>query len=183
MVRAHQGTVTAESAGDGQGAAFTVRLPLLLTTQVTNRDAAESSRDQPVALAKLGLDMLVVDDERDAREMLGLMLEANGATVRSVGSAQEAFEAMTERRPDVLLADLGMAVEDGYSLIRRWRMREKDMQSQAIAAIAVTAYASHGDRERALSGGYDAHIAKPVDANELMRVIAAVMTPVKANRN
>ena len=123
--------------------------------------------------------MLVVDDERDARDMLALMLETRGATVRTVGSASEAFDAMAEQRPDVLLADLGMAEEDGYSLIRRLRLREKEEGLPQIAAIAVTAYASPTDREQALLAGYNRHIAKPVDAVELVKVIGDVIATGK----
>jgi CheY-like chemotaxis protein len=122
---------------------------------------------------------LVVDDERDARDMLALMLETCGATVRTVGSASEALDAMAEQRPDVLLADLGMAEEDGYSLIRRWRLREKQELLPQTAAIAVTAYASAADRERALLAGYNGHISKPVDAVELVKVIGDVIATRK----
>ena len=179
MVHAHKGTVTAESAGEGRGSTFIVRLPLFLSRQIAAPDIVQSIR-KDVDLAALRPDVLVVDDERDARDMLALMLETCGANVRSVGSAVEAFEAMAEQRPDVLLADLGMAVEDGYSLIRRWRLKEKEDHCPRIAAIAVTAYASSTDRERALMAGYNWHIAKPVDARELVRVIAAVITTLKS---
>ena len=176
MVHAHKGTVTAESAGEGRGSTFTVCLPPLLARQMSVPEVVLSIGDQKSDLTDLGPDVLIVDDESDAREMLALMLQARGATVRSVGSAAEAFDAMTKHRPDVLLADLGMAVEDGYSLIRRWRRKEKEEQRPRVAAIAVTAYASPTDHERALTAGYNGHIAKPVDASELVRVIAAVLT-------
>jgi CheY-like chemotaxis protein len=175
--------VRAESAGEGRGSTFTVRLPPLLARQISVPEVVQSIRDQKTDLTELGPDVLIVDDESDAREMLALMLQTRGATVRSVGSAAEAFDAMADRRPDVLLADLGMAVEDGYSLIRRWRRKEKEERRLRVAAIAVTAYANPIDRERALTAGYDWHIAKPVDASELVRVIATVITAKPAPSN
>ena len=183
MVHAHKGTVRAESAGEGRGSTFTVRLPPLLARQISVPEVVQSIRDQKTDLTELGPDVLIVDDESDAREMLALMLQTRGASVRSVGSAAEAFDAMADRRPDVLLADLGMAVEDGYSLIRRWRRKEKEEQRPRVAAIAVTAYANPTDRERALTAGYNWHIAKPVDASELVRVITAVITAKPAPSN
>ena len=179
LVHAHKGTVTAESAGEERGSTFIVRLPLFLSRQMAVPHIVQPIGEE-IDLAALRPDILVVDDERDARDMLALMLGARGANVRSVGSAMEAFEAMAEQRPDVLLADLGMAVEDGYSLIRRWRLKEREDHCPRIAAIAVTAYASPTDRERALMAGYNWHIAKPIDAGELMRVIAAVLTIVRS---
>ena len=179
LVHAHKGTVTAESAGEERGSTFIVRLPLFLSRQMAVPHIVQPIGEE-IDLAALRPDILVVDDERDARDMLALMLGARGANVRSVGSAMEAFEAMAEQRPDVLLADLGMAVEDGYSLIRRWRLKEREDHCPRIAAIAVTAYASPTDRERALVAGYNWHIAKPLDAGELMRVIAAVITALRS---
>jgi PAS domain S-box-containing protein len=179
MVHAHKGAVTAESAGEGLGSKFTVRLPLFLSPPIGPPEVPASSGDRQIDLTGWRPDVLVVDDQLDAREMLEAMLETRGATVRSVGSAREAFEAMVERRPDVLLADLGMAVEDGYSLIRRWRLKEREEQGRRIAAIAVTAYASATDRERAMTAGYDWHLAKPIDAGELIRVIAALLTTAR----
>jgi CheY-like chemotaxis protein len=100
-----------------------------------------------------------------------LMLQTRGAKVQHVGSAAEAFDSMLERRPDVLLADVRMSGEDGYSLIRRWRTHE-GAKNGRVAAIAVTAQVNPTDRDRALDAGFDRHIAKPVDADELVRVIA-----------
>jgi CheY-like chemotaxis protein len=123
---------------------------------------------------ELRSDVLIVDDERDAREMLALMLKTHGATVRTASGAAEAFDAMVEQVPDVLLADLGMPGEDGYSLIRRWRMREEETASLRLPAIAVTAYASPSHSAQALAAGFDRHVAKPVDADDLVRLIAAI---------
>jgi PAS domain S-box-containing protein len=180
LVHAHRGTVNARSAGEGHGSTFVVRLPLFLSRQAAAAsEVVPSLADQETDLTELQLDVLVVDDERDARDMVALMLETRGATVRRVGSAVEAFDALVERPPDVLLADLGMALEDGYSLIRRWRLKEQEARLLRVPAIAVTAYASSADRERALTAGYDWHVAKPVDATELIKVIASVVTTIK----
>jgi PAS domain S-box-containing protein len=179
LLQAHKGTVDAQSAGEGRGAVFVVRLPLLLSPQV---GATESMEPRPRAasdVAEIRPDVLVVDDEQDARDMLALLLETRGATVRTVASAREALEAMAEQRPDVLLADLGMAGEDGYSLIGRWRRTEEEERLPPVAAIAVTAYASATDRERALTAGYDRHIAKPVDAATLVDTISDVIATTK----
>jgi PAS domain S-box-containing protein len=171
MVHAHQGTVTAESPGENCGATFTVRLPLLLSR--TPPGPADQERE-PASVMELRSDVLIVDDERDAREMLALMLKTHGATVRTASGAAEAFDAMVEQVPDVLLADLGMPGEDGYSLIRRWRMREEETAELRLPAIAVTAYASPSHSAQALAAGFDRHVAKPVDADDLVRLIAAI---------
>jgi CheY-like chemotaxis protein len=133
----------------------------------------EANRQQRPDLHQSQPNVLIVDDERDARDMLALMLETRGARVQHAGTAAAAFNSMVEQRPDVLLADLGMPGEDGYSLIRRWRAHEGAVNPR-VAAIAVTAYASAADREMVLAAGFDWHIAKPVDADELVRVIAAL---------
>jgi len=173
MVHAHKGTVTAESPGEGLGSTFTVRLPLLLPRETGVPAMLPANRQERLDLHHSRPNVLIVDDERDARDMLALMLETRGARVQHVGSAADAFNAMVEQRPDVLLADLGMPGEDGCSLIRRWRAHE-GAANGGVAAIAVTAYASAADREMALEAGFDRHIAKPVDADELVRVIAAL---------
>jgi CheY-like chemotaxis protein len=173
MVHAHKGTVTAESAGEGLGATFTVRLPLLLARERGSSDTVRTIPQQLPDLHRSRPIILIVDDEPDARDMLTLMLETRGARVRHVGTAADAFDSMLRQRPDVLLADLGMSGEDGYSLIRRWRTHEGATNGR-VAAIAVTAYASATDKDMALRAGFDWHIAKPVDADELVKVIAAL---------
>ena len=174
MVQAHKGTVIAESHGEGLGSTFTVRLPLLLPRGATTAPVLQPPRPSGPDLRQSQPNVLIVDDERDARDMLALMLETRGARVEHVGTAADAFESMAARRPDVLLADIGMADEDGYSLIRRWRAHEGATNAR-VAAIAVTAYASGADRDMALAAGFDWHIAKPVDADEVVRIITALL--------
>lgn len=174
MVHSHKGTVMAESAGEGLGSTFTVRLPLLLPRETALPTAAmQMNRHQRPDLHQSQPNVLIVDEARDAREMLALTLEERGARVQHMGTAAEAFDSMVERRPDILLADVGMSDEDGYSLIRRWRTREGAAHAR-VTAIAVTAYASATDRETALAAGFDWHVAKPVDGGELVQVIFAL---------
>jgi PAS domain S-box-containing protein len=173
MVHAHKGTVTAESAGEGLGSTFTVRLPLMLPRERELADTVQTSRQPHPDLHESRPSILVVDDEVDARDMLASTLRARGARVRQAASAAEAIDSMLQRRPDVLLADVQMSGEDGYSLIRRWRTHEGAANGRVVA-IAVTAYAATTDRDRAIAAGFDWHIAKPVDADELVRVIAAL---------
>ena len=167
MVQAHGGTVLAESAGQGRGSTFTVTLPSRQHASTT-ADAAESDETPDVR----DVDVLVVDDDGDMRDVAALLLESRGATVRTVSSARAALDAISEHRPDVMLADLFMPSEDGYSLIRTLRARESKGHLVPLPAIAVTAFASPADKERALTAGYDSHLAKPFDAEALIRIIA-----------
>ena len=118
-----------------------------------------------------GLRVLIVDDEFDARELVTTMLERSGATVRSAASASEGLERLESWKPDVLIADIGMPVEDGYGLIRKVRALPKE-QGGTTPALALTAYARTEDRVRALSAGYQVHLSKPVDRIELAAVVA-----------
>ena len=171
MVQAHGGTVVAESAGEGSGSTFTVTLPPRAVGEpVPVPEASLPDAEAGVA----GLQILIVEDERDAREFLALLLASRGAVVRTAASGSEAFAAMSGQRPDLLLADLRMPEEDGYSLIRRWRAHETEHPGPRVAAIAVTAYASPNDRDQAIAAGFDSHVAKPVDAAVLAAAIGRV---------
>jgi signal transduction histidine kinase/CheY-like chemotaxis protein len=171
MVQAHGGTVVAESAGDGQGSTFTVTLPFSATAPP--RPARMDLPDATMSSLP-GLDILIVDDDGDVRDLFGLLLESRGATVRAASSAAEALETIARRSPDVVLADVGMPEEDGYSLIRKVRAREQQQTAVRLPAIAVTSYAAVKDRERAIAEGYDSHVAKPVDPDALVRAITKV---------
>ena len=177
MVQAHGGTVVAESHGEGSGSTFTVTLlPRAAGVPVPLPEA--SLRDAEAGIA--GLQILIVEDERDAREFLALLLASRGAVVRTAASVAEAVAAMTEQRPDLLLADLRMPEEDGYSLIRRWRAYEGEHPGSRVAAIAVTAYASPNDRDLAIAAGFDSHVAKPVDVEVLAAAIGRVRSSASA---
>jgi PAS domain S-box-containing protein len=172
MVQAHGGTVAAESRGEGRGSTFTVTLPRSVDT--TGRPTVTRDRDDDAIASLRDIEILVVDDDRDARDLLTFVLESRGAIVRAVSSAAEALEAAAQQRPDVLLADLRMPGQDGYALIRNLRTREHEQQDLRLAAIAVTAYASSKDRDEAIAAGYDAHVAKPVDLVALAHAIATL---------
>jgi CheY-like chemotaxis protein len=142
-----------------------------VTELVKNPRAVRDSRDRKRTLN--GLRVLVVDDEFDARALLTTMLEGSGAQVLAVSSTSEALDSMESWKPDVLIADIGMPVEDGYSLIRRVRALPHERGGQT-PALALTAYARTEDRSRALSAGYQVHLAKPVDRIELATVIGSM---------
>jgi signal transduction histidine kinase/DNA-binding response OmpR family regulator len=170
LVELHGGTVSVESPGDNQGATFTVRLPLI-STQSDKDEADESSGSSP----RLdGARVLIVDDELDSREFLIFMLEQYGASVMAVASAEEALVAFEKFQPVVLVSDIGMPGEDGYSLIHKVRSRAPAQGGQ-VPAIALTAYARDGDRNQALAAGFQRHLAKPVEPAELAAVIASLM--------
>jgi CheY-like chemotaxis protein len=120
-----------------------------------------------------GLRVLVVDDDADARELIGLTLESRGACVHLVTSSSEALESISHDRPDVMIADIGMPQEDGYALIQTVRQHEREHSNTRLPAIALTAYASTTDRDQALAAGYDLHLAKPVGPADLTQALAA----------
>jgi CheY-like chemotaxis protein len=117
----------------------------------------------------------MVDDDMDAREALRHALEEAGAEVVAVGSADEAAAAMRQRRPDVLVSDIGMPGRDGYDLVRSIRALPRDRGGR-VPAIALTAYASSEDRDRALRAGFDLHLAKPVESAELIAAVALLVS-------
>jgi len=117
------------------------------------------------------MDVLVVEDVIAAREAVHRLLEQQGAQVRAVASAARAAEAFVRRRPDVVVTDIGMPDEDGYSLIRRIRQIEKEQGIDRVPAVAVTAFARAEDRQRALAAGFDEHISKPINPEALLNAL------------
>jgi signal transduction histidine kinase len=177
LVELHGGTIVAESAGEGRGTRVTVTLPGLTPAAV---DSAAKHRDRAQPTGALGgLVILVVDDEPDAREMLVLLLEQFGASVIAACSAAEALAAVAQVRPDIVLSDLGMPGEDGYSLIRRLRANPTN-EGGAIPAIAVSGFAALEDRQRALAAGFQRHVAKPVNLPDLLSSITSLRPPSRA---
>ncbi|HEX4494859.1 MAG TPA: ATP-binding protein, partial [Thermoanaerobaculia bacterium] len=175
LVELHGGTVRVKSPGEGEGSTFIVALPL----SIAHLTPAEGLRVHPVAevedgdpcaedsnLDLKGIRVLVVDDEPDARETLRQILEHCNAEVETVSSAAEAVKRVESWRPDVLLSDIGMPGEDGYELIRRVRELPPDRGGRTPAA-ALTAFARGEDRRRALRAGFQMHLAKPVEIQEL----------------
>ena len=169
LTEAHGGTVEASSPGLGQGAVFTVRLPLQHPAAGASAPPLASVRPQPIS----GLRALVVDDDPDARELLALTLTSAGAVPIVAGSVREALRLLEVERPDLLLTDVGMPEQDGLDLIRIVRALPPESGGR-IPAIAVTAYASRSEKELALRAGFDSHVAKPYDADTLIAVIATI---------
>ena len=179
LVELHGGTVSAESAGEGLGATFTVNLPLrAVRPQPREPIPVRAGESSPVCEDSVldGVWVLVVDDEPDARELVATLLEQYGARVTPVSSAAEAMAVLTAdgwRRPDVLVSDVSMPETDGYALIGRVRELPADKGGR-IPAVALTAYGRAIDRIRALSAGFHMHLPKPVEPAELATVIASL---------
>jgi PAS domain S-box-containing protein len=170
IIELHSGRITAQSAGVGCGATFVVTIPVASSVELgMSRSLREVGVGYPEGIA--GLRVLIVDDEPDAREVLAELLQRGHATVTLAASAAEAFHLLVGDPPDVLISDIGMPGEDGYTLLRRVRALPAD-QGGRTRAIALTAYASSEDRKQALLAGYDVHISKPVDSAELLAVLA-----------
>lgn len=172
LVELHGGTIQAESQGEGMGATFTVRLPLLRS----NRNEigwGDTSLAPSPPHPLTGLQILIVDDDADTREYLAFLLEQAGARVTSVASASEAFALLTQSKLDLLLSDIGMPDMDGYMLLRQVRTLPSE-QGGNIPAIALTAYAGETNQQQALAAGFQRHVAKPVEPEELIRVITSL---------
>ena len=182
LVELHGGSVCADSQGEGRGAEFTVKLPLMAATSAEG--AAAQNDPPPAETACAGMScaaaslprldqvrVLVVDDESDAREMLSVILSQCGAEVKTAATSYEALEVLEHWRPEVLVSDIGMPEEDGYSLINKVRSLEPE-RGGLIPAVALTGYGSPEDRLRLISAGFQAHIIKPVELEKLAVAIA-----------
>lgn len=169
IVELHGGTVHVASAGLGKGSCFTVVLPIRAALRAIESDADQKGRHASPRLLD-GLHVLVVDDEEDAVALLAAVLQEAGATVDSARSGLQALEAIDRRRPDAVVSDLEMPELDGYGLIRELRAREA---TSTLPVVALTAYALPQDRARALTAGFTAHAAKPVEPTELAFVLAS----------
>lgn len=170
VVEAHGGTVYAESAGTDQGSTFTVRIPSARARSLRTVPAPASSQ-----VSLRGMKILVVDDEEDTREFVRNLLEQSAASVTVAASAADAFAAIQRECPDLLLSDVGMPDEDGYSLIRRVRALPGECGGR-LPAVALTAYARTEDRTRAMLAGFQNHVPKPVVPGELLAVLASFRT-------
>jgi PAS domain S-box-containing protein len=174
IVGLHGGSVSAQSAGTGEGATFSITLPAAATD--SHAEPPPDRIESGVVLD--GISVLIVDDDADGREMLATSLGGYGADVRAVSSAKDAIDALEIERfmPDVMVSDVGMPTMDGYALIRRIRS-SKSPRTRRLAAIAVTAYADAEDRMRALAAGYQEHLPKPLDAALLAASIRRLVVP------
>jgi PAS domain S-box-containing protein len=181
LVELHGGTVEAASAGPGQGATFTVRLPsriprapFVLPSPPAEPAAAAGDTGGSGAVARLdGLRILVVEDEPDTLDLVTTILRDRGAEVTPVSSAREAMDALGRARPDVLLSDIGLPGEDGLALIHAVR-RLPEAEGGRLPAAALTAYAREQDRVEALRAGFQAHVAKPIQPPDLVRIVASL---------
>ena len=177
LVELHGGSIQAESPGEKLGATFTVILPrksdFKSSEHMSREEEAEIHQKELSQVRLDGLKVLLVEDEKAAREAFMEMLASFGAVVKAVTSAREALEAFQQFKPDVLVSDISMPDEDGYSLIRKIRAL-KPSRGGNVPAVAVTAHAGSEDIERALSAGFQSHVAKPVDSVHLANVIARV---------
>jgi len=156
-----------------EGACFVIELPLLALGSQAQAEAP-ASRDDYSRLMLQNRSVLIVEDEADSRELLQVVLSRFGARVRQASSASEAWAALQQERPDVLVSDIGMPGEDGYSLIRRVRAV---FSPEELPAIALTAYAARADRARALESGFNAHVTKPASPIDLAMTVAALLEP------
>ncbi|MFS2020155.1 ATP-binding protein, partial [Massilia sp. CT11-108] len=182
LIEQHGGTVRAESAGEGKGASFTIELPLAKQQPPATRSARAAmilptpATPEMTVLDLSGVNVLVVDDDRDARELIKRILSDCGASVRIAASARDAFALFKERVPNLLISDLGMPEVDGFELLDWVRHLGREEGSQ-VPAIALTAFARSEDRLSALEAGFSAHISKPVEPSELIATVASVVGP------
>ncbi len=175
IVELHGGTVTADSPGEGQGAVFLVKIPSTSVLKNTNMlPQVNESRSN-----LKGINILVVDDEPDSRDLISFVLEQEGAAVKAVSSASEALENIAKSVPDLLISDIGMPDMDGYELITTIRASEV---GKTIPAIALTAYASEADRIQAISAGFQQHISKPINANTVVDIAIELSKKGVGNR-
>jgi PAS domain S-box-containing protein len=185
LAELHGGTVSAHSAGEGHGATFVVELPLDAVSSATDarfeqrRSVLALNGDGPSIARLEGLKVIVVEDEPDARELVERLLLEAGCQVTAVASAAAAITALAGDRFDVLISDIGLPDEDGYSLIERIRHLDRTAGGR-VPAIALTAFARSEDRTRALRAGFQAHVAKPVEPAELLAIVASLADIVAA---
>lgn len=178
LVELHSGTVHVNSAGEGQGATFTVKLPTLQTKSKGQEHRGEEKQEESTLDASTskflpldGLKVLIVDDEPDVRELLTAVIEESGAKVIAAASVEEALKVLEQLQPDVLVSDIAMPLEDGYTLIRKVR----DIEAQRggiLPAVALTAYVREEDYQEAIASGFQMHMPKPVDTTQLVTVVA-----------
>ncbi|WP_445638313.1 histidine kinase [Nostoc sp. DSM 114161] len=170
LTELHGGMVTAHSLGEGHGATFTVRIPLIKTALADNQLNSDSSLDVSAALSLADMQILMVDDDADTRDYISFLLEQAGAKVTLAASAHEALQLLIQSPPDILVSDVGMPDMDGYMLMRQVRNLPPERGGN-IKAIALTAYAGEMNRQLAIAAGFGKHIAKPVVPQELITAI------------
>jgi PAS domain S-box-containing protein len=176
LVELHGGTIAVENRAESQGAIFTISLPLptgFLQKEILDRANVSFGARQAEQPNLEGLNILIVDDEPDALDVITAELVQYGANVTGVNTADEALKVLEERRFDLLVSDIGLPEMDGYELIQRVRKQEEGREKR-IPAVALTAYARVQDRMQAILAGFSAHVAKPIEASELVTVVASL---------
>jgi PAS domain S-box-containing protein len=174
IIELHGGTVTAQSEGAGKGASFRITLPVrALKTRDVDKETDVPANSLAADIALNSVRVMVVDDEAETRDLLKVMLASHGADVATYGSGAEALAQIAAWKPQVIVSDIGMPVQDGYAFIRK--VRSLGASEPLIPAIALTAYARAEDRMRALAAGFQMHVPKPVEASELVMVIASLV--------
>jgi signal transduction histidine kinase len=176
IVELHGGRVSVASAGKGQGSTFLVSLPVVRSDHRGDPAAgrvALTAAARPSAVTLVGVRALVVDDDRDARDLVTEALRSRGAEVTPASSAEECLAALDREVPDVILSDIAMPAQDGFDLIRLVRERPAE-RGGLVPAVALTAYARAEDRDRSLASGFQVHLAKPVKLDELLSTVASL---------
>jgi CheY-like chemotaxis protein len=182
LVEMHGGAVSAYSEGEGKGATFKVKLPILIAQEPGRFRTHSGKLEMPPIESEMvfepssalsGIRLLVVDDDPDARELLASILKQSGAELVTADSTTQAIDCYNTEKPDLLISDIEMPGEDGYSLIRKIRKIESE-QGGWMPAIALTAHARAEDRVRALAAGFQSHVAKPVEPAELVATISSL---------
>ena len=180
LVELHHGKIEVDSQGKQLGSTFTVRLPIAvaIAKHSNGHGEAQQLKDQDLLVKSSrildGLKILVVDDDADTRDLLATILTRCGGEVRCSESAADALLQFQEWNPDLLVSDIGMPQEDGYGLIRKLR-KLRSRRAKQIPALALTAYATDEDRTLALSAGFQMHLPKPIEPENLVSSIAAAL--------
>ena len=191
LIELHGGSVRAKSAGQGRGASFSVELPLTALHPESSGDisidkagdlvrANEIPRPTPSKDALDGISILVLDDEKDSREIVKVILEEYGARVFLASSVSQAVNLVKSSHPQIIISDIGMPEEDGYSFIRKVR-KLSDEEGGTTPAIALTAFARSEDRKNAFLSGFQVHVTKPVESDELVAVVVSLAGRVNKN--
>ena len=181
LVDLHGGSVGADSAGEGQGTLMRVDLPVARGADAPAESSeiaggpAEPGDAETVALQ--GLDVLVVEDDPEACEMMTVVLSDRGAAVRIAADYDSALQAMRQSWPDMLVSDIGLPGRDGYELVRRVRELQRETQRPHLPIIALTAFARPADRQKTLDAGFDLHLAKPLKPHALLEAIGRLRRP------
>ncbi|WP_439566130.1 hybrid sensor histidine kinase/response regulator [Gloeocapsopsis crepidinum] len=176
IVEAHGGTITVQSPGVGQGSAFTVRIPLITSSQKLLVNTEQPQPNFNLSHTKV----LVVEDDAGTQEFVSFVLEQYQADVTTVSTAIDALQTIPRFQPDLLVIDIGLPQVDGYALIRQ--IRAMSLEGGQIPAIALTAYASTQDRQRALAAGFQKHLPKPIEPYDLVAVVAQIVTSMRSRQ-